>query len=158
MGVRFPQPNTPLRARETPNDVSQRRCAAVGDAPAIEGVVYSRPDPAREAGDRGSAAVTTLSSKQTRGGVSLVEVTVPPGVESPRRSEQEDVAFYVIDGIVRFIVADRSMLTAPGACLSIPGGTSHRWTNRTSIPARMLRITAFPAVPTGSSKGGRGDE
>jgi len=89
--------------------------------------------------DRVTFKVTAAETNQA---FSLFETVTPPqGGTPPHLQQQEDEAFYVLEGSYTFLVgAQRHTLTA-GSFAFIPRGTVHAFTNTGDTPARMLIMT-----------------
>ena len=71
-------------------------------------------------------------------------VTMAPGREGPtiHDHEDEDDAFYVLEGEIVFILGDEELIAAPGTFVLVPPGVMHTFANRTTKPARILNIHA----------------
>jgi quercetin dioxygenase-like cupin family protein len=83
---------------------------------------------------------------ETGGQFSLFDLTVtaqngPP----PHRHFEQDEAFYVLDGELRFLLGNEAIVATPGTFAYIPRGRRHQFFNPTTTPARLLALT----IPSG---------
>ncbi len=86
-----------------------------------------------------------LRSEQSRGRVSVIESTMPPGAAGPPlHSHEFDETFYVLEGELTFQLGDELVVAGAGDLAFAPGGIPHTLTNRSSTPARFL-IVCTPA-------------
>ena len=67
-----------------------------------------------------------------------------PGREGPSAHvhDDEDDAFYVLDGELLFRVEDEEIAATAGTFVLVPPGVRHTFANRTSAPVRILNIHA----------------
>ena len=74
----------------------------------------------------------------------LSVITMAPGREGPGAHvhEDEDDAFYVLDGELRFLVDGREIDASAGTFVLVPPGVEHTFANLTSAPVRILNIHA----------------
>jgi mannose-6-phosphate isomerase-like protein (cupin superfamily) len=56
--------------------------------------------------------------------------------------EDEDDAFYVLDGELTFFVEDEEVAAGPGTFVLVPPGVRHTFANRTDGIVRMLNVHA----------------
>ncbi len=83
------------------------------------------------------------SGAETGGTLSLIEQLIPPGFASPWHvHHNEDESFYVIDGKVTVVVADRSVTLSAGDYAFGPRGIPHGFRIEGSKPARVLLMTS----------------
>lgn len=69
----------------------------------------------------------------------LFEVVVAPqGGTPPHRHSREHESFYVQAGEIEFQLDDRTLVATPGTFLHSPQGQLHRFTNTTTVPAKLL--------------------
>ena len=68
---------------------------------------------------------------------------------APRRSgpplhvhEDEDDAFYVLDGELTFLLPDGELAAPAGTFVLVPPGVEHTFENRTDEPVRILNVHA----------------
>lgn len=78
----------------------------------------------------------------TRGAWSLTEVGATPGAPGPppHIHDNEEEAFYVLEGTVRFTIGERTVTASPGTFALVPRGTVHTFANPGPRPARLLVI------------------
>jgi quercetin dioxygenase-like cupin family protein/ketosteroid isomerase-like protein len=88
----------------------------------------------------GSPTVVHATGDTTEGRFCLSEhVTMPPGLESPyHRHNNEDEAFYVLEGHVRFVCDGEWLDGRPGTWVFGPRGIPHGFRVVGNQPARML--------------------
>ncbi len=85
-------------------------------------------------------AVIRLTGAQTGGGLSIIEITEPPGAEGPLHvHHREDEAFWILDGHVTFEVGDATIEAGAGDVAFGPRDVPHRYTVGPD-GARMLFI------------------
>ena len=58
----------------------------------------------------------------------------------PYRLQYTDEAFWVLEGVYRFLLGTRKVRLGTGDYASVPRGTVHGYTNRGATPARMLLL------------------
>jgi mannose-6-phosphate isomerase-like protein (cupin superfamily) len=76
----------------------------------------------------GMLAEVKASAADTGGRYTLVEVTAPPGLQSPLHvHHREDEGFYVLDGTVTILVGDETVELGPGQHAFGPRGIPHRF-------------------------------
>jgi ketosteroid isomerase-like protein/quercetin dioxygenase-like cupin family protein len=92
----------------------------------------------------GSPTVVHATGDTTDGRFCLAEhVTMPPGLTSPyHRHHNEDEAFYVLDGHVRFVADGEWLDGLPGTWVYGPRGIPHGFKVVGTRPARMLLMCA----------------
>ena len=99
------------------------------------------------AGDEGEArwwfeslAVIKATAADTGGQMTIIEVTEPPGAESPLHvHHREDEGFWILEGDVRFEVGDNTIEAHAGDYVFGPRDIPHRFTVGSS-GCRMLFI------------------
>jgi mannose-6-phosphate isomerase-like protein (cupin superfamily) len=105
----------------------------------------SAPAPAEHAPERSFLSLPTwirASGAATGGTFSLIEQLIPPGFASPWHvHHNEDESFYVIDGKVTVVVADRSVTLNTGDYAFGPRGIPHGFRIEGTRPARVLLMT-----------------
>lgn len=90
-----------------------------------------------------SPAEIKVTVEQTGGAYSLSEHTVPAGAGIPLHiHENEDEAFYVLEGYVAIQYANQHYVLGPGGYAFLPRGVAHRFANAGDGPARMLVIAS----------------
>ena len=76
-----------------------------------------------------SLAVIRVTAEQTRGLLSIVEITEGPNAVAPLHVHQrEDEGFWILEGEVTFEVGDETILAGPGDFAFGPRGIPHRYT------------------------------
>lgn len=92
----------------------------------------------------GSPTVMHATGKATDERFCLMEhVAMPPGLASPYHTHlNEDEAFYVLDGHVRFVCDGRWLDAGPGTWVYGPRGIPHGFRVMGERPARMLLMCA----------------
>jgi mannose-6-phosphate isomerase-like protein (cupin superfamily) len=75
------------------------------------------------------------------------ELQLAPGgrVPSTHAHPEQHERFTVLDGRMRFRIADRSMMVLAGGKATVPPGTVHSFTNPGPLPARVL-VETSPAL------------
>jgi len=87
-----------------------------------------------------SLATIKATGKETGGRYTVVEVLEPEGEEAPLHvHHNEDEAFWVIEGELRFEVGEETIKASPGSFLFGPKDVPHRYTVD-SGPARLLFV------------------
>ena len=93
----------------------------------------------------GSQVWLRTTSAQTGGALGLIEQLVPPGLGSPYHvHHNEDEAFYVLDGEIRFFSEGNSWVLGKGGFAFLPRGIPHGFRTEGDAPSRSL-ILATPA-------------
>ena len=78
---------------------------------------------------------------QTGGAFGLIEQIVPPGLGSPYHvHHNEDEAFYVLDGEIRFFSEGRTWVLGPGGFAFLPRGVPHGFRTEGDAPSRSLLL------------------
>jgi mannose-6-phosphate isomerase-like protein (cupin superfamily) len=74
----------------------------------------------------------------------LSEITMAPGKHGPpaHAHDDEDDAFYVLEGELVFEVEGEEVVAVPGTFVLIPPGVEHTFENRTDTEVRLLNIHA----------------
>ncbi len=90
----------------------------------------------------GNVELLALSEHTPRFNVSII--TLSPGRHGPEAHihDNEDDAFYVLDGDLQFAIDEQEVLVAAGTFVLVPPGVMHTFRNPTSSPVRMLNIHA----------------
>jgi quercetin dioxygenase-like cupin family protein len=71
----------------------------------------------------------------------VIEQIVPPGLGSPCHIHRnEDEAFYILDGAIRFFSGDRSWVLGPGGFAFLPRGFPHGFRTERDKPSRSLLL------------------
>lgn len=95
------------------------------------------------AGERLWIAGDTLwlkaTAADTGGAYTLIEILAAPGGGPPPHThENEDEAFYVLEGTFELLVGERVITAGPGGYASVPRGTVHRFRCTGDQPGRLL--------------------
>ncbi|MGA7172962.1 MAG: cupin domain-containing protein [Candidatus Dormiibacterota bacterium] len=91
---------------------------------------------------RGSVMLFKAVASATHGRLSVMERTLPPGgrMPPPHAHAASDEAYFVLDGVVTFLV-DGERVTGEADCfVLVPGGVIHTFGNHSSQLARLLII------------------
>jgi mannose-6-phosphate isomerase-like protein (cupin superfamily) len=92
----------------------------------------------------GNVEFLALTDETPRFNLSII--TMAPGRAGPSMHlhEDEDDAFYVLDGELTFVLGEeREEVPAPaGTFVLVPPGALHTFLNRTDTPVRVLNIHA----------------
>ena len=96
---------------------------------------------------RGSLMWFKATASDTEGRFSLMERTLPPGGRMPPAHSHvgNDEAYFVLDGLVEFRVADEVFEGSPGMFVLVQAGETHTFGNTREDPARLLVLHA-PAL------------
>jgi mannose-6-phosphate isomerase-like protein (cupin superfamily) len=90
----------------------------------------------------GNVEFLALSEHSPRFNLSII--TMAPGRHGPSAHvhDDEDDAFYVLEGELVFLVDDEEIRAPAGTFVLVPPGVLHTFMNRTSTPVRLLNIHA----------------
>lgn len=96
---------------------------------------------------RGSQMAFKAVADQTGGDFSMMERTLPPNGRRPlpHRHTNCSEAFFVLDGVVTFVIAGVELQGGPEDFLLVPQGAAHTFGNSSEKPARLLVLHA-PAM------------
>jgi quercetin dioxygenase-like cupin family protein len=96
---------------------------------------------------RGSEMWFKATGADTQGRFSLMERTLPPGGRMPpaHSHSANDEAYFVLDGLVEFRIADEVFEGSTGTFVLVPAGEAHTFGNTRDRPARLLVFHA-PAL------------
>jgi quercetin dioxygenase-like cupin family protein len=76
----------------------------------------------------GNLAVLKVTGDQTRGGLTIVEVTMPAGrMAPPHVHHREEETFWVLEGSLTFHVGDETIDAGPGDVVVGPRDVPHRF-------------------------------
>ena len=120
-------------------------------------------DAHRIQGPVGGPMFLALHGDRTGGRLFTLEVEVAPGDGPPHHwHEEQDEAWYVLEGDIRFRMGDDVHTVEPGTWAYVPRGTAHCFQNVGREAARMLVIftpagmepffEAFASVPLGPGR------
>jgi quercetin dioxygenase-like cupin family protein len=80
---------------------------------------------------------------QTNHAFTLVECLLPPGFGPPPHiHQQEEEAFYLLEGELTVFCGERTWQVTPGSFVFLPRGIVHGFKVEGSVPAKMLQITS----------------
>jgi mannose-6-phosphate isomerase-like protein (cupin superfamily) len=92
---------------------------------------------------RGSTMSFKAVADTTGGAFSLMERELPVSNRRPQpHKHQGPEGFYVLEGLIEFVVGDQSRIGGPGFWALVPGGVAHTFGNAGESPARLLIIHA----------------
>jgi mannose-6-phosphate isomerase-like protein (cupin superfamily) len=96
---------------------------------------------------RGSEMWFKATAADTQGRFSLMERVLPPGGRMPPSHSHlgNEEAYFVLDGIVEFRIADEVFQGSHGMFVLVPAGQGHTFGNTSNQPARLLVLHA-PAL------------
>jgi quercetin dioxygenase-like cupin family protein len=91
----------------------------------------------------GDVYTVKIGSEETRGDLTLLEASVPPGGGPPLHNHShEDESFYLLDGELEMHADDTVYEVRSGDFVLVPRGTYHRFHNTGLHTARLLVIFA----------------
>ena len=90
----------------------------------------------------GSPIVFKTWGKRPDGDYDFAEFTLVPGQEGPKthRHTTHEELFYVLEGELEMLVADRSVVLGPGSAAFVPTGTVHAFRNSGAVQVRFLLV------------------
>jgi len=101
-------------------------CVRPGEGRTIEGPV-------------GGPLTFKVTGEETGGALTALENVIPPGQGPPLHTHaNEDEAWYVIEGDLRFRLGDENATAPAGSFVFVPRGTPHCFHNAGSADARIL--------------------
>ena len=87
----------------------------------------------------GSVCTFKVTGKDTHGHAGLFEFTMPPGAgASPHIHKKLTEMFYVTEGKVELLLADKKVNASQGAFMLVPESTPHGFTNIGNSQATLL--------------------
>ncbi|HXI01710.1 MAG TPA: cupin domain-containing protein [Candidatus Saccharimonadales bacterium] len=89
-----------------------------------------------------------LSGEDTKGSVSVFEMTVPAGQKLAAPAHMNDAyeeTLYGIEGVVTWTIDGKDIDVGPGQAVCIPRGAVHRFGNHGTVDAKQLSIVT-PAI------------
>ena len=91
----------------------------------------------------GERVAIRVSGAETGGAYSIVEGVLGPTSGPPLHVHaNEDEVILVIEGVLRFALADESFDAPAGTIVVVPRGVPHTWRNLSEAPARALAFFA----------------
>lgn len=107
--------------------VSERRAVVVGPG----------------AGHRvGNVEFLARSADTPRFNLGLITMAPHRRGPAPHLHEDEDDAFYILDGVLTFTVEGEELEAPPGTFVLVPPGVVHTFANRGDDPVRMVNVHA----------------
>jgi quercetin dioxygenase-like cupin family protein len=98
---------------------------------------------AAEGRNIGKARVVKAGLEHGTGGLTLMEMRLPPGDGSPPHIHHDaDEAWYVLEGELTFYSGAWSAVAGAGDFVLVPRGAVHNYTVTSAIPARYLEMFA----------------
>src|SRR5215470_1681708 len=89
----------------------------------------------------GSVCTFKATGKDTRGQAGIFEFTMPPGAgASPHIHKKLTEMFYVTEGKVELLLADKNVNASQGAFMLVPESTPHGFTNIGNGQATLLIV------------------
>jgi mannose-6-phosphate isomerase-like protein (cupin superfamily) len=91
----------------------------------------------------GERFAVRISSDQTNGRYTALEVIAAPGAGPPLHIHQnEDEHFIILEGTVCFVCGDRTFNATAGTSVTVPKGVRHTWANLSDTDIRLLGLFA----------------
>ena len=81
-----------------------------------------------------------ISGEDTDGRYSLLEVELDGDGPPQHLHKNEDEAFYVLEGEIKFLLGERTVIAKAGSFVRIPRGTVHTYCRAEKKPAKLLAI------------------
>jgi mannose-6-phosphate isomerase-like protein (cupin superfamily) len=72
---------------------------------------------------------------------SIIEIVAGRELEAHVHDEEDD-AFYILEGEMTFVLGDEEVKAGPGAFVLVPPGVEHGFRNDGEVPVRMLNLHA----------------
>lgn len=95
-------------------------------------------------GGRPFANIEFLATSDDTPRLNVAIVTIQPHRGGPPAHvhQGEDDCFYILDGVLTFLLDDGDVDAPPGTFVLVPPGVHHTFANRGDEPVRMLNIHA----------------
>lgn len=104
--------------------------------------IVLRPGQGREYPMGSIAAVFKADGVETNGNYSISEWWLEPKSKGPgAHSHPEDDIFYVLEGVMSFLLGESWVHAERGAFVLAPGGVTHDFENRGSVRAGVLNLS-----------------
>jgi quercetin dioxygenase-like cupin family protein len=88
-----------------------------------------------------------VTREQSNGRFTVGEISIPPGsLGAPPHKHSSGEVLYVIEGMIRHHLGERTMDLQPGSLVHIAGGTWEYFENPGSRPARVLIVWTDPNI------------
>ena len=90
-------------------------------------------------GPAGGPLTFKVRGDRAGGGLTVIENVIAPGDGPPHHVHaNEDEAWWIVEGELRFKLADDEHVAPAGAFVFVPRGVAHSFQNAGSTPARIL--------------------
>jgi len=89
----------------------------------------------------GNVEFLARTADTRRFNLSIIEIAAGRELEA-HAHEDEDDAFYILEGEMIFTVEGKDVAAPPGTFVLVPPGTEHAFRNKGATPVRMLNIHA----------------
>ena len=89
----------------------------------------------------GNVEFLARSADTPRFTFAMIEIVAGRELEAHVHDDEDD-AFYILEGEMTFLFGDRSVAAPPGAFVLVPPGVEHGFRNDGEGPVRMLNIHA----------------
>jgi mannose-6-phosphate isomerase-like protein (cupin superfamily) len=90
----------------------------------------------------GNVEFLALTENSPHFNLSVIEMAAGREGPSSHVHDDEDDAFYVLEGEITFVLGEDELVGPAGTFVLVPPGVEHTFANRTSAPARILNIHA----------------
>ncbi len=83
-----------------------------------------------------------VDNAETRGNFSLVEMTLPKGVEPPPHiHSREDETFFLLEGQIKFVIGEKEIIANAGDAVLAPRTVKHHFAIQTESAKFLTLIT-----------------
>ncbi len=89
----------------------------------------------------GNVEFLARSADTPRFTFAMIEIVAGRELEAHVHDDEDD-AFYILEGEMTFVFGDRSVAAPPGTFVLVPPGVEHGFRNEGDGPVRMLNIHA----------------
>jgi quercetin dioxygenase-like cupin family protein len=83
-----------------------------------------------------------VTAEETNGAMTIMQMTMPPGMGPPPHTHPGSETVYVLDGQLRYHIGDATHEGAAGSVFHIPAGTMERFEPTGEEPLRVLVVYA----------------
>lgn len=109
----------------------------------VRQTIVLRPGEGRVYQMGGISAVFKADEGETANRYSISEWWLEPNTQGPgAHSHPEDDVFYVLEGVMSFLIDGEWIDCPPGSFVVAPGGATHDFENRGPVRAGVLNISA----------------
>jgi mannose-6-phosphate isomerase-like protein (cupin superfamily) len=127
--------------------------------------IYLKPGEGRSYPMGRISALFKADGKETAGRYSISEWWLDPHTQGPgAHNHDEDDIFYVIEGVMSFLIGDEWSHAAKGSFVLVPAGVTHDFENRSDAKAGVLNFSvpgnfeqAMPSIAAWFKKHPAGD-